>query len=156
MSGERKTATKRSRKKTVAEAPEAAENQIVLTEEEMERLKGYPSEIELRDPNRYDFLPKDMATMFLLKDQTIGLFERRFNAAKEVIDLAARRVGIDPGNTGFWLYSLDPNGSSPIVAKMDEYFDRGGDKLKLKKRVDELEKETIYLRSIIAEITQTQ
>ena len=58
-------------------------------------------------------------------------------------------VGIDPENTGLWLYALDCDGSSPIARKLEKYISRAGDKAKLKKRVDELENENRVLRSLL-------
>lgn len=125
------------------------------TKQELDLLAGYPSEIELRDPSRYDFLGREAATICKVKDRSIVLFDKRYRAAQEVIDLIARRIGIDPENSGFWLYALDADGSSPIVALMDEYFNRGGEKVKLKKRVKELEDENNFLRSLIT-VTPTK
>ena len=90
-----------------------------------------------------------LAIICCLKNKTNDMFIRRYNAAKEVIDLIARWIGIDPDNSGFWLYALDLDGSSPIVAKIENYFSRSGDKAKLKKRIDELEHENSVLRSLI-------
>lgn len=117
--------------------------------QEMELLAGYPSERELRDPSRYDFLGQSAATICKMKDRTITLFEKRYHAAREVIDIIAKRVDIDPEDTGFWLYAPDLDGSTPIVAKMDDYFSRSGDKVKLKKRISELEEENRILRSLL-------
>ena len=63
--------------------------------------------------------------------------------------MIAKHVGIDPKTSGFWLYAPDYNGSSPIIEKMDQYFSRSGDKVKLKKKIDELEAENAVLRSLI-------
>lgn len=117
--------------------------------QEMELLAGYPSEIELRDPSRYDYLGQSAATICRVKDRTITLFDKRYRAAREVIDVIAKRIGINPDDTGFWLYAPDLDGSSPIVTKMDEYFSRSGDKVKLKKRINELEEENRILRSLL-------
>ncbi len=126
------------------------EMKIEVTKQELDLLAEYPSEIEQRDPSRYDFLGQSAATICMVKDRTAALFDKRCQAARDVIDLIARRVGIDPENTGFWLYALDADRSSPIVAKMDDYFSRSGDKVKLKKRIDELEQENSVLRSLIS------
>ena len=47
------------------------------------------------------------------------------------------------------LYVSNMDGSSPIIRKMEEYFSRSGEKVKLKKRIDELEKENALLRSLL-------
>lgn len=119
------------------------------TKQEIDLLEGYPSEIELRNPDRYDFLGQSAATICKVKDRSILLFEKRYRAAREVIDIIAKRIGIDPADTCYWLYAPDVDGSSPIVRLMDEYFDRSGDKVKLKKRIKELEDENSLLRSLI-------
>ena len=125
-------------------------NKEKITQQEMELLVEYPSEIELKDKSRYDYLGNDdAAVLLLIKDRTIVLFDKRYRAAREVIDMIAERIGIDPTNTGYWLYAPDFDDSSPIIAKIDEYFSRGGDKVKLKKRVDELETENAVLRSLL-------
>ena len=36
-----------------------------------------------------------------------------------------------------------------VLRKMDTYFESGGDKVKLKKQVAELERENIYLKSLL-------
>jgi hypothetical protein len=82
------------------------------------------------------------------KDQATALFDRRWQEATAVIDLVARKIGIDPDTTGDWLYGLYDDETSPLADKLDEYFDRG-DKVKLKKRIDELETENRILRSLI-------
>lgn len=120
-----------------------------ITQQEMELLVEYPSEIEQRDMNRYDYLGDNAAILLLMKDRTIDLFNKRYRAAREVIDMIAERIGIDPQNTSFWLYAPDFDDSSPIIAKIDEYFSRSGDKVKLKKRIDELESENAVLRSLL-------
>ncbi len=125
-------------------------NKEKITQQEMELLVEYPSEIELKDKSRYDYLGNDdAAVLLLIKDRTIVLFDKRYRAAREVVDMIAKRIGIDPQNTSFWLYAPDLDGSSPILKKMDDYFSRSGDKVKLKKRIDELETENAILRSLI-------
>lgn len=90
-----------------------------------------------------------LATFCSLQSRSNDLFFRRAEAAREVIDIIARKVGIDPDDTSYALYTLDLDGSSPIVRKIDELFSRKGEKATLKKRVDELEKENSILRSLI-------
>lgn len=124
-------------------------NKEKITQQEMELLVEYPSEIEQRDLSRYDYLGQDAAVLLLLKDRSLLLFDKRYRAAREVVDMIAKRIGIDPQNTSFWLYAPDLDGSSPILKKMDDYFSRSGDKVKLKKRIDELETENAILRSLI-------
>lgn len=116
---------------------------------ETELLKAYENCEERRDASYENVTREGMVRILHLKNRTNSLFKRRCDAARDVIDMIAKRVGIDPESTYLFLYAPDPEGSSPIVAKMDEYFDRGGDKVKLKKRIGELETENAVLRSLI-------
>lgn len=122
----------------------------VITSEDdiakLERMEG----IEAKKPEEYMACSKEgLAQLCCLKDRSNDIYLKRYHAAREVIDMLARRVGIDPEKTGYWLYGPNADGSSPILAKMDEYFSRSGDKAKLKKRIDELEKENAVLRSLL-------
>jgi hypothetical protein len=99
----------------------------------------------------YDTLeisPDQWRGLCKLKDKTLALFDRRWHSAMEVIDLIARRIGIDPETSGLYLYGLI-DGESPLAGKIDEYFDRSGDKVKLKRAIDDLERENAVLRSLI-------
>lgn len=116
-----------------------------------QRLEQYPGlEYDWKDPTRYDGFPAESLAMFCqIKDRSNDIFLKRAAAAQAVIDQLARIVGIDPENTGLWLYAPDCDGSSPIARKLEEYISRAGDKAKLKKRVDELENENSVLRSLL-------
>ena len=126
----------------------------LITQEELERLRGYQG-IE-RDFDAYEKLDAGaLAMLCCLKDKSIDLFTRRYKAARDVIDQAARRVGIDPENTGFWLYTpdgaVDENGeqTSEIVRRMDDWISRSGEKAQLKRRIRELEEENRVLRTVL-------
>lgn len=125
-----------------------------ITQQELDLLAGYPSEIEQRNPARYDHLGQSAATICRIKDRTIVLFDKRYRAAREVIDLIARQVGIDPDDAGYWLYAPDLDGSSPIATQIETFLSRSGEKAKLKKRIKELENENAILRSIIVKYPQ--
>ena len=84
-----------------------------------------------------------------MKDRSNDIFFRRCKAAQEVIDIMAEQVGIDPENTGFWLYAPDIDGTSPIVKRMEDWLSRSGEKAKLKRKLQELEQENALLRSLI-------
>jgi hypothetical protein len=88
----------------------------------------------------------DYRAMLNFKDKSTALFDKRWQAAKDVIDLAAERLGINPDD--HYLYA-PINGKSILVEKIDDYFDRSGDKVKLKKRINELENENSVLRSLV-------
>ena len=123
-----------------------------LTRQQFEqRLEQYPGlEYDWKDPERYEGFPAESLAMFCrMKDQSNDMFLRRTAAAQAVIDQLARIVGIDPEDTGLWLYAPDYDGSSPIARKLEEYISRAGDKAKLKRRLDELENENRVLRSLL-------
>lgn len=83
-----------------------------------------------------------------MKDKSREMLEKKYQAAREIIDLIAEEMGINPETSGFFLYGL-VDGHSPILDKITGYFDKGGDKVKLKKRIDDLETENGVLRSLI-------
>ncbi len=91
--------------------------------------------------------------MLRFKDKNTALFDKRWKSAKEVIDMVAREIDIDPENCGLYLYSpmQRPGGEfeSPLVEKMRRWFDKSGDKVKLKKRIAELEAQVSTLRELI-------
>ena len=75
-------------------------------------------------------------------------------AACEVIDIIAKKVGLNADELGLVFYGVDwdhstKTASSPLADKIDEYFSKSGDKVKLKKRIDELEKENELLRQML-------
>lgn len=123
----------------------------IIDEQEIELLNRYAGVMaQEKDPCRYDTFDKDtLASFCRMKDRSNDLFVKRYQAAREVIDLIAKLVGIDPENTGFWLYSPDSDGTSVIVNRIEEWVSRNGEKAKLKKRLRELEQENAILRSLI-------
>ncbi len=123
----------------------------IISEEEIELLDRYEGiTAQTKDPYRYDTFPAETLAQFCrMKDKSNDLFFRRAEAAKEVIDLIARKVGIDPDDTSFWLYAPDADGSTPILDRIEEWFSRSGEKAQLKRRLQELEQENALLRSLI-------
>lgn len=123
----------------------------IIDEREVELLNKYEGTMsQTKDPYRYDTFSKETLTHFCrMKDRSNDLFYRRAQASREVIDMIAKKVGIDPDNTDFWLYAPDTNGTSPILNTIEEWFSRSGEKAKLKRRVQELEQENAILRSLI-------
>ena len=122
-----------------------------MTNEERLLLERYQSDFEHEDGHHdgKNISPEGYATICRMKDRTNAMLDRRWQAAKEVIDLIAKRVGINPQDTSYYLYAPDYDGSSPLLKKIDEYFSRGGDKLKMKKHINELENENQVLRKLI-------
>lgn len=122
-----------------------------IDKNEAEVLDRYEGTLaQKKDPHRYDTLPKeDLATLCRIKDKSNDLFVRRYEAARAVIDIISRQVGIDPDTTGGSLYYPKLDGSSDIAQRIEEWVSRSGDKAILKKRVQELEQENLMLRSLI-------
>lgn len=123
----------------------------IINEEEialLERMEGRTG--ESKSPEEYMKCSKEgLAQLCCLKDKSNDLFMRRCEAAKEVIDIIARAVGINPEDSGFWLYAPYEDGTTPITDRIESWFSRSGEKAKLKRRIQELEQENAILRSLI-------
>lgn len=128
-----------------------AHNRYIVDEREIDLLDRYEGTMAQREnPHRYDtFDKKTLAALCRLKDRSNDLFFKRYQAAQEVIDIIAKQVGINPDNTGYWLYAPDCDGSSPILRRIEEWISRSGEKAQLKRRVQELEQENAILRTLI-------
>lgn len=126
-------------------------NNYIIDENEAEVLDRYEGTLaQKKDPHRYDTLPKeDLAMLCRIKDKSNDLFVRRYEAARAVIDIISRQVGIDPDTSGLSLYYPDLDGSSIIARRIEEWVSRSGEKAVLKKRVRELEQENLTLRSLL-------
>lgn len=117
------------------------------------KIRGYSSDFD-RPDSYYEKEGVNWQDMARIKDKSTALYDKRWQAACEVIDIIALKVGIDPEKSGLYLYSVDwdsrtSEASSPLANKIDDWFDKGGDKVKLKKRIDELENENQVLRSLV-------
>ena len=125
----------------------------IINEEEialLERFEGPTASKYTDAESRYDGISLEgLQGLCRLKDRSNDMYFRRTEAAWAVIDLVAAKVGIDPKDTGFWLYAPDTDGSSPIVDRIEEWISRSGDKAQLKRRLQELEQENAILRSLI-------
>lgn len=111
-----------------------------------------------RPPEYYAELRKrtytgdEYADMCMFKDRGTALYDKRWKSAKAVIDLIAKEIDIDPWNCGLYIYALvQTRGEfiSPLVEKMRAWFDKSGDKVKLKRRITELEAQLFALRAAI-------
>lgn len=94
----------------------------------------------------------EFAEMCIMKDRLIALYDKRWQSARAVIDLIAKELNIDPEKTDRYLYALvQVNGEfeSPLVNEMRGWFDKSGDKAKLKKRIKELEAQVEALRAVL-------
>lgn len=123
----------------------------IVNEQEIKLLDRYEGILaQEKDSHRYDTFTKETLAAFCrMKDRSNDMFFRRYQAAREVIDLIAKQVGIDPEDTGFWLYAPGLDGSSPILKRIEEWFSRSGEKAQLKRRLQELEQENAVLRSLL-------
>ncbi|MEG1562176.1 MAG: hypothetical protein RR365_00785 [Bacteroides sp.] len=123
----------------------------IISEEEQTLLDRYEGTMsQSKDPHRYDTFPAETLAQFCrMKDKSNDMFFRRTQAAREVINLIARKVGINPDDTSFWIYAPDTEDSSPILNRIDEWFSRSGEKAQIKRRLQELEQENALLRSLI-------
>ena len=94
----------------------------------------------------------EFAEMCIMKDRLIALYDKRWQSARAVIDLIAKELNIDPEKTDRYLYALvQVNGEfeSPLVNEMRGWFDKSGDKAKLKKRIKELETQIEALKAVL-------
>lgn len=123
----------------------------IIDEREVDLLDRYEGIMaQEKDPHRYDTFTKEtLADFCRMKDRSNDMFFKRYQAAREVIDLIAKQVGIDSEDTGFWLYAPDLDGSTPILKRIEEWFSRSGEKAKIKRKLQELEQENALLRSLI-------
>lgn len=97
----------------------------------------------------HSYTGEDYARMLKLKDRNAAICDKRWKSAKAVIDCVAREVNIDPETCGLYLYGVDCDNSTPLVAEMRKWFDRSGDKVKLKKRIAELEAQVETLKALL-------
>lgn len=123
----------------------------IIDEREVELLDRYEGTMsQTKDPYRCDTFSKESLAAFCrIKDRSNDMYFRRYQAAREVIDIIAKEVGIDPEHTSFWLYAPEPDGKSPILNRLKDWVSRSGEKAQLKKKVQELEQENALLRSLI-------
>lgn len=123
----------------------------IINEEEialLEQVEGL-SDIE-KSPDDYMKCGKEgLAVICCIKSKTNDVFMRRYKAARAVIDIIARQIGINPDNCGFWLYAPNVDGTSPISERIENWLSRSGEKAQLKWRIQELESENAVLRSLI-------
>lgn len=116
-------------------------------------IRGYCSDFD-RPDSYYEKEGVNWKDLAKLKDKSTAMYDKRWQAACEVIDIVALKVGIEPHKSEFSLYGVSwdsetKTASSPLADKIDEWFDKSGDKVKLKKRIAELENENNVLRSLV-------
>jgi hypothetical protein len=111
-----------------------------------------------RPPEYYDKLRArvysgdEYADLCRFKDRNTALYDKRWKSAKAVIDLVASEVGIDPEQTDLHIYGLlQIRGEfrSPLIDRIRDWFDKSGDKVKLKKKITELEQQVDLLKAML-------
>lgn len=124
------------------------ESGIKIPHSNFDRPKDYYD--KLRDRT---YSGDEYANMCAFKDKSTALFDKRWQSAKAVIDLVAAEINIDPENCGLYLYALDQTAKgefeSPLVEEMRKWFDKSGDKVKLKKQIKDLEAQVDALRAAL-------
>lgn len=110
-----------------------------------------PSDYYNKTRNR-SYTGDEYADMCRFKDKTTALYDKRWKSAKAVIDMIATEINIDPEKCGLYLYALIQTKSgfeSPLVTEMRKWFDKSGDKVKLKKQIKDLEAQVDALRAVL-------
>jgi hypothetical protein len=109
------------------------------------KYKTYTEEAEGRDWESFD--KAFLITMLRVKSNTIDIFKARWLTARKTIENIARTVDVDPKTTGYEIYlDGEDGGSGFLCERIKSYFDTRGDKVKMKRQIEELEKEVEYLR----------
>ena len=131
-----------------SDGEQSAEEVIVITAATKEKytIAQYPKTPEEFAADMAGFTIEQLTGICYLRTQTCKNFMQRLEEAREVIDLVAEEI--DMTDSDRYFYGA-PDGESALVEKIRQYLDRGGDKVKLKRRIDELEKENAVLRSLL-------
>lgn len=83
-----------------------------------------------------------------MKDRNLKLYARRLVNARDVIDLVAEFLQLN--DKGLCLYEVYEDGTAVVLEELRKYIEKGGDKVKMKKRISELENENAVLKSVFA------
>lgn len=100
----------------------------------------------IRQPDFFDHKDEEVKNEMRFNIKNARLEYERRKHAESVIDEIAEFLGLS--DKGLFLYGLI-GGTTPIIEHIRDFFVKGGDKVKLKKRIDELETENSVLRSLI-------
>lgn len=103
--------------------------------------------IEREDDNYDNFCTEALVRFCIMKDKTLRQYAKKIVEAYDVIDLVAEYIGIV--DKGLSLYEVYDDGTTPLLTEIKKYLNNGGDKIKLKKRVAELENENMVLKSLV-------
>ncbi len=124
----------------------------IINEEEialLEQIEGL-SDIK-KSPDDYIKCSKEgLAVICCIKNKTNDMFMRRYKAARAVIDIITRQIGINPDNCGSWLYAPNLDGTTTLSERLENWLSHSGEKTQLKRRIQELESENAVLRSLIS------
>lgn len=104
---------------------------------------------ELLERNEKDysmFGADTLANFCIMKDRTLKQYARRIVNARDVIDLVAEFLQIK--DKGLCLYEVYEDGTAVVLEELRKYIEKGGDKVKMKKRISELENENAVLKSL--------
>ncbi len=125
-----------------------SESGIKVPYSDWDRPQEYYNKIEDRTYTTQEYI-----NMCRLKDRNTALFDKRWKSAQAVIDLVAKEININPQTCGLMLYGVHqkPNGElyTPLAEEMRKWFDKSGDKVKLKKRITELEAQIEMLKNML-------
>lgn len=129
---------------------EEAKARYIINEEEIALLERVEGIGEMKSSEDFMKNSKEgLAVLCAMQRKSNDMFLRRYKAACEVIDIIARKVGIDPDDSGFYLYAAYNGGTTPITDRIESWFSRSGEKAQLKRKLQELEQENSILRSLI-------
>ena len=106
---------------------------------------------KLRDKT---YTGQEYTNMCAFKDKSIALYDKRWKSARAVIDLVAAEMSICPEKCGLNLYVLTQSNNefeSPLINEMRNWFDKSGDKVKLKRQIKDLESQIDALRAVLRE-----
>lgn len=125
------------------------ESGVKVPHSDFDRSAEYYDRIRSED----NYTGDQYADMCAFKDRTIALYDKRWQSARAVIDLVGAEIDIGPATCGLHLYGLVQCKSgvfeSPLATRIQEWFDKSGQKVKLKRRVSELEQQLDALRNAL-------
>lgn len=107
----------------------------------------YKELLECEEKDYSQFSAEALARFCGMKDRTLKQYMRRLISVRDVIDLVAEFLQIK--DEGLCLYEVFKDGTAIVLEELKRYIEKGGDTVKMKKRISELENENAVLRSLI-------
>lgn len=107
----------------------------------------YKEPLEREEEDYSQLSAEALARLCGMKDRTLKQYARRLVNARDVIDLVTEFLQIK--DKGLCLYEVYEDGTAVVLEELRKYIEKGGDKVKMKKRISELENENAILRSLI-------